>query len=31
LFACPMIALYAISMGVAWMVNARRERTTGSA
>src|ERR1700689_1065212 len=26
LFAVPMISLYAISMGVAWMVNARRER-----
>ena len=31
LFACPMIALYAISIGVAWMANGRRERTTGSA
>jgi sec-independent protein translocase protein TatC len=31
LFAVPMIALYAISMGVAWMVNARREQATGSA
>ena len=26
LFACPMIALYAISIGVAWMVNSARER-----
>src|ERR1700689_5247354 len=26
LFTVPMISLYAISMGVAWMVNARRER-----
>jgi sec-independent protein translocase protein TatC len=31
LFAAPMIALYAISMGVAWMVNPRRERATDSA
>jgi sec-independent protein translocase protein TatC len=30
LFAVPMISLYAISMGVAWMVNARRERAAGS-
>ena len=29
LFACPMIALYAISIGVAWMVNSTRERTAG--
>jgi sec-independent protein translocase protein TatC len=26
LFAAPMIALYAISMGVAWLVNSTRER-----
>jgi sec-independent protein translocase protein TatC len=26
LFAAPMVALYAISMGVAWLVNSRRER-----
>src|SRR5580704_14244550 len=31
LFAAPMIALYAISMGVAWMVDPRRERATDSA
>jgi sec-independent protein translocase protein TatC len=29
LFACPMIALYAISIGVAWMVNSTRERSPG--
>jgi sec-independent protein translocase protein TatC len=29
LFACPMVALYAISMGVAWMVNSTRERAAG--
>jgi sec-independent protein translocase protein TatC len=27
LFAAPMIGLYAISMGVAWLVNSTRERT----
>jgi sec-independent protein translocase protein TatC len=26
LFAAPMVALYVISMGVAWMVNSRRSR-----
>jgi sec-independent protein translocase protein TatC len=26
LFAAPMVALYAISMGVAWLVNSNRER-----
>ena len=26
LFAAPMVALYAISMGVAWLVNSRRQR-----
>jgi sec-independent protein translocase protein TatC len=26
LFAAPMVALYAISMGVAWLVNSRRSR-----
>ena len=26
LFAAPMIALYAISIGVAWLAGARRER-----
>src|SRR5580700_3870678 len=31
LFAAPMLALYAISMGVAWMVDPRRERATDSA
>jgi len=25
-FAAPMVALYAISMGVAWLVNSSRER-----
>ena len=29
LFATPMIALYAISIGVAWMVSATRKRATG--
>src|SRR6202161_919338 len=29
LFAAPMIALYAISIGVAWMVSATRKRTAG--
>jgi sec-independent protein translocase protein TatC len=31
LFATPMIALYAISMGVAWLVNSTRKRASGSA
>jgi hypothetical protein len=26
LFAAPMVALYVISMGLAWMVNSKRER-----
>jgi len=26
LFAAPMVALYAVSMGVAWLVNSKRER-----
>jgi len=26
LFAAPMMALYAISIGVAWLVGSRRER-----
>jgi sec-independent protein translocase protein TatC len=26
LFAAPMVALYAISMGVAWLVNSTRKR-----
>jgi sec-independent protein translocase protein TatC len=30
LFAAPMVALYAVSMGVAWLVNSKRERGTGS-
>jgi sec-independent protein translocase protein TatC len=30
LFAAPMIALYAISMGVAWLVNSTRERGAGA-
>ena len=30
LFAAPMIGLYAISMGVAWLVNVTRERGAGS-
>jgi sec-independent protein translocase protein TatC len=29
LFAAPMIALYAISIGVAWLVNSTRERRAG--
>jgi sec-independent protein translocase protein TatC len=29
LFAAPMIALYAISIGVAWLVNSKRERRAG--
>ena len=31
LFAAPMIALYAISIAVAWLVNSARERRTGAA
>ncbi|HXM01678.1 MAG TPA: twin-arginine translocase subunit TatC [Chthoniobacterales bacterium] len=31
LFAAPMVTLYAISMGVAWMVNSARKRRTGAA
>lgn len=30
LFAAPMMALYAISIGVAWLAGARRERTRAS-
>src|SRR6202521_1153930 len=30
LFAAPMVALYAISIGVAWVVNSNRERGAGS-
>src|ERR1700736_3675400 len=30
LFAAPMIALYGISVGVAWLVNSARKRTTGA-
>ena len=30
LFAAPMVALYAISIGVAWLVNSARERRTGA-
>jgi sec-independent protein translocase protein TatC len=30
LFAAPMIALYAISIGVAWLVNSKRKRGVGS-
>jgi sec-independent protein translocase protein TatC len=30
LFAAPMIGLYAISMGVAWLVNVTRERGAGA-
>jgi len=30
LFAAPMLALYAISMGVAWMVNSARKRRTAA-
>ena len=30
LFAAPMVALYAISMGVAWLVNSARERGAGA-
>jgi len=28
LFAAPMVALYAVSIGVAWLVNSARERRT---
>jgi sec-independent protein translocase protein TatC len=31
LFAAPMLALYAISIGVAWLVGSRRERRAGTA
>jgi sec-independent protein translocase protein TatC len=31
LFAAPMVALYAISIGVAWLVNSGRERRRGAA
>jgi sec-independent protein translocase protein TatC len=30
LFAAPMVALYAISIGVAWLVNSARRRGTGA-
>jgi sec-independent protein translocase protein TatC len=30
LFAAPMVALYAISIGVAWLVNSTRERGAGA-
>jgi sec-independent protein translocase protein TatC len=30
LFAAPMVALYAISIGVAWLVNSKRKRGEGS-
>jgi len=30
LFAAPMVALYAISIGVAWLVNSTRERGSGA-
>jgi sec-independent protein translocase protein TatC len=30
LFAAPMLALYAISIGVAWLVGSRRERRAGT-
>jgi sec-independent protein translocase protein TatC len=30
LFAAPMLALYAISIGVAWLVSSARERGTGA-
>jgi len=30
LFAAPMIALYAISIGVAWLVNSTRQRSADS-
>jgi sec-independent protein translocase protein TatC len=31
LFATPMVLLYAISIGVAWLVNSARERGAGAA
>jgi sec-independent protein translocase protein TatC len=31
LFAAPMVALYAISIGVAWLVNSAGERRRGAA
>jgi sec-independent protein translocase protein TatC len=31
LFAAPMVALYGISIGVAWLVNSARERRRGAA
>jgi sec-independent protein translocase protein TatC len=30
LFAAPMVALYAVSIGVAWLVNSGRERRAGT-
>ena len=30
LFAAPMVALYAVSIGVAWLVNSARERRAGA-
>jgi len=30
LFAAPMVALYAISIGVAWLVNSSRQRGAGA-
>ncbi|MGA2647940.1 MAG: twin-arginine translocase subunit TatC [Candidatus Sulfotelmatobacter sp.] len=30
LFAAPMLALYAISIGVAWLVNSTRDRKAGA-
>jgi sec-independent protein translocase protein TatC len=30
LFAAPMVALYAISIVVAWLVNSNRERGAGA-
>jgi sec-independent protein translocase protein TatC len=30
LFAAPMVALYAISIGVAWLVNSSRQREAGA-
>jgi sec-independent protein translocase protein TatC len=30
LFAAPMVALYAISMGIAWLVNSSRQRGAGA-
>jgi sec-independent protein translocase protein TatC len=31
LFAAPMLGLYAVSMGVAWLVNSKRRRRAGEA